>query len=268
MQDNYKEKAENGSLTENGELTEKNESENTDIISDENLSKKELKRRKKQQRLEEKQRAKELKKQEKAEKKNGKTDRKKTAKELDNERLKEERKKRSSKKENKIPKRKVKKSVQQTLPYVNICNDYIIEVEPNRYSKTYKFDDLNYTIANIEEQEAIFTGYCDVLNSFDPSMDIQITIQFLPSIPFTSFQCVTVAQISLPFILFADVFTKQSLFGAKADMENVANGIFAIFKSFVEGVIAILITIIIMMSINWILAVFVIFLSPLSVIMS
>ena len=53
-----------------------------------------------------------------------------------------------------------------------------------------------------------------------------------------------------------------------ADMENVANGIFAIFKSFVEGVIAILITIIIMLSINWILAVFVIFLSPLSVIMS
>ena len=53
-----------------------------------------------------------------------------------------------------------------------------------------------------------------------------------------------------------------------ADMENVANGIFAIFKSFVEGVIAILITIIILLSINWILAVFVIFLTPLSVIMS
>ena len=60
--------------------------------------------------------------------------------------------------------------------YINFCDNYIIEVEENRYSKTYKFEDLNYTIANVEEQEAIFTGYCDILNSFDPSVDIQITV--------------------------------------------------------------------------------------------
>lgn len=58
------------------------------------------------------------------------------------------------------------------MPYINFCDNYIIEVEENRYSKTYKFENLNYTIANIEEQEAIFTGYCDILNSFDPSVDI------------------------------------------------------------------------------------------------
>ena len=52
------------------------------------------------------------------------------------------------------------------------------------------------------------------------------------------------------------------------DMENVMNGLFAIFKSFVQGFIAIIITIIIMLSINWILALGVIVLTPLSVIMS
>ena len=52
------------------------------------------------------------------------------------------------------------------------------------------------------------------------------------------------------------------------DMENVMNGLFAIFKSFVQGIIAIIITIIIMLSINWILALGVIILTPLSVIMS
>ena len=53
-----------------------------------------------------------------------------------------------------------------------------------------------------------------------------------------------------------------------ADIENISNGIFAIFKSFVEGVIAIIITIIVMSLINWILAIAVILLTPLSVIMS
>lgn len=52
------------------------------------------------------------------------------------------------------------------------------------------------------------------------------------------------------------------------DMENIANGIFAIFKSFIEGIIAIIITIIVMLYINWILALGVIILTPLSVLMS
>ena len=52
------------------------------------------------------------------------------------------------------------------------------------------------------------------------------------------------------------------------DMENVSNGIFALFKSFLEGIIAILITIIIMLYINWLLALGVILLTPLSVVMS
>lgn len=100
-----------------------------------------------------------------------------SAKELDAERIRDEKQNaKKTKKEKKDKKPKIKKTVQQTLPYINFCDNYIIEVEENRYSKTYKFEDLNYTIANVEEQEAIFTGYCDILNSFDPSIDIQITV--------------------------------------------------------------------------------------------
>ena len=100
-----------------------------------------------------------------------------SAKELDAKRIQEEKKVNEKKKNDRRDKKpKVKKTVQQTMPYINFCDNYIIEVEENRYSKTYKFEDLNYTIANVEEQEAIFTGYCDILNSFDPSVDIQITV--------------------------------------------------------------------------------------------
>ena len=52
------------------------------------------------------------------------------------------------------------------------------------------------------------------------------------------------------------------------DMENVASGIFAVFKSLVQGIFTIIVTIIMMFMVNWILALGVILLSPLSVLMS
>ncbi len=52
------------------------------------------------------------------------------------------------------------------------------------------------------------------------------------------------------------------------DVENVANGLFSVFKSLIEGVLSIIITIIMMFTVNWILALGVILLSPLSVLMS
>lgn len=53
-----------------------------------------------------------------------------------------------------------------------------------------------------------------------------------------------------------------------ADVENVANGIFSVFKQLIQGVVAILVTVILMFVTNWILAIGVILLSPLSVMMS
>ena len=48
------------------------------------------------------------------------------------------------------------------------------------------------------------------------------------------------------------------------DMENVASGIFAVFRSLVQGIFTIIITIMMMFMVNWILALGVILLSPLS----
>ena len=52
------------------------------------------------------------------------------------------------------------------------------------------------------------------------------------------------------------------------DMENFAAGMFAVFKTLMQGVLTIVITIILMMMVNWILALVVIILTPLSVIMA
>lgn len=52
------------------------------------------------------------------------------------------------------------------------------------------------------------------------------------------------------------------------DMENLASGIFAIFKTLLQGLLTIVITILMMMLVNWILAIGVILLSPLSMVMA
>ena len=52
------------------------------------------------------------------------------------------------------------------------------------------------------------------------------------------------------------------------DMENFSAGLFAIFKTLIQGIFTIIITIIMMIMVNWVLALGVILLSPLSVIMA
>ena len=52
------------------------------------------------------------------------------------------------------------------------------------------------------------------------------------------------------------------------DMENMATGLFAVFKTLFQGVFTIVITIIMMFMVNWILAVAVIVLTPLSMLMA
>ena len=100
-------------------------------------------------------------------------ERKKSAKELDRERLRKKEVKQTKRKL--VKKRNVPKTAQQTIPYIKVCDDSIIEVENGRYSRTYEFDD---ELSNCKraDQEDIFLRYCSILNSFDTTIDVQITI--------------------------------------------------------------------------------------------
>ncbi len=96
-----------------------------------------------------------------------------SAKDIDKLRLAKEKKPKKSKEKNV---RRVARSVQETIPYERVCTNYIFEVSKNHYSKTYSFSDVSYTAASPEEQERIFLAYGDLLNSFDTTDDIQITL--------------------------------------------------------------------------------------------
>ena len=46
----------------------------------------------------------------------------------------------------------------------------------NKYSKCYKFSDINYAVASREDKEAMFLEYSELLNSFDTGATTKITI--------------------------------------------------------------------------------------------
>lgn len=77
----------------------------------------------------------------------------------------------------KAEKLKVPKTAQQTIPYQYVYPDEgIIEIEPGMFTKSYLLDDVNYQIARADEQTEMFLKYADFMNSFDPTMRFQITI--------------------------------------------------------------------------------------------
>ena len=67
-------------------------------------------------------------------------------------------------------------TAQGVIKYRRIYDDGIMEVEKGAYSKTIKFNDINYQIAKQSDQETIFAKYCDLLNYFDSNVEMQITI--------------------------------------------------------------------------------------------
>lgn len=96
-----------------------------------------------------------------------------SARELDKKRLK---KLKVKKDKALIKKRTLAKTALQTLPYLRVADDSIIEVQAGRFSRSYVFDDVNYQIAKQEDQEDLFLRYCSILNSFDINVDVQVTI--------------------------------------------------------------------------------------------
>jgi len=69
----------------------------------------------------------------------------------------------------------VPRSIQQFIPIRRIWPDGIFQVG-NRFSKSYRFTDINYSVADPEEQEDMFYGYCDLLNALDVGASTKITI--------------------------------------------------------------------------------------------
>ena len=71
--------------------------------------------------------------------------------------------------------KKIPKSAQQTIPYVEMCRDGICKVNSRLYTKTIRFYDINYQLAQNEDKTAIFENWCDFLNYFDSTIFVQLS---------------------------------------------------------------------------------------------
>ena len=70
---------------------------------------------------------------------------------------------------------KKEKSAQDSIPYERMWPDGICRVSDGHYTKTIRFQDINYQLSQNEDKTAIFEGWCDFLNYFDSSIKFELS---------------------------------------------------------------------------------------------
>lgn len=70
----------------------------------------------------------------------------------------------------------IPRSVQQAIPVRRIWRDGIFLTGFNKFSKTYKFSDINYAVAALDDKKSMFLAYSALLNALDSEAVTKITI--------------------------------------------------------------------------------------------
>ena len=69
----------------------------------------------------------------------------------------------------------IPKSVQRSIPIKRVYKDGIFQVS-GRFSKTWRFFDVNYKVASPEKQMELFMAYCTFLNALPVNATAKITL--------------------------------------------------------------------------------------------
>ena len=68
------------------------------------------------------------------------------------------------------------KTAQETVPYVNVYKNGVIESMPGYFTKSYKLTDINFRVASNEDQIKIFDKYKEFLASLGTDTSLQVVI--------------------------------------------------------------------------------------------
>ena len=113
-------------------------------------------------------------------KKRNKKSENRSAKDKDAERIEASRTKRSKKKDKSdktaVEKNNLSKKVLDTIPYRKILADNIWFLGKKMYSKAYTFDDINFNLADEEQQYMHLERYIEFMNVLDDTVDCQICL--------------------------------------------------------------------------------------------
>ena len=66
-------------------------------------------------------------------------------------------------------------TAQRTIAYKEMGRDGICKVQGKVYSKTIRFYDINYQLAQNDDKNSIFENWCDFLNYFDSTIHFQLS---------------------------------------------------------------------------------------------
>ena len=69
----------------------------------------------------------------------------------------------------------IPQTAQGSIPFQRLFPDGICRVTDNYYTKTIQFQDINYQLAQQEDQTAIFEEWCSFLNFFDSSISFELS---------------------------------------------------------------------------------------------
>ncbi|MCD8190152.1 MAG: ATP-binding protein [Clostridiales bacterium] len=69
----------------------------------------------------------------------------------------------------------IPRTAQQSIPFERMFPDGVCRVRSNYYTKTIQFQDINYQLAQQEDQTAIFEAWCSFLNFFDSSVRFELS---------------------------------------------------------------------------------------------
>ena len=70
----------------------------------------------------------------------------------------------------------VSRTAQQSIPMQRMFEDGTCRVKANYYTRTIQYQDINYQLAQQEDKTAIFEALCDMYNSFDASISVQLSL--------------------------------------------------------------------------------------------
>ena len=76
---------------------------------------------------------------------------------------------------NKKEKRKLPKTVQQSIPIDRLYKDGVFKCG-NTYSKTWRFSDINYAVASDDDQLSLFLAHSALINGLPTDAMAKITI--------------------------------------------------------------------------------------------
>lgn len=72
-------------------------------------------------------------------------------------------------------KEKKRFTCEDTIPYFRMVKNGICQIDETHYSKSIKFEDINYRLALDDDKDLIFSEFSDFLNSFDPDVSVEFS---------------------------------------------------------------------------------------------